>query len=380
MKAKFMFILSILCVIISCSNQVNNCEEIVIETNNSYFSRAFSVQKVIKLETSPQSLINVIFKIILTDENIYLLSNNRVLVFDLDGKFVKQFGKLGNGPNEMLKPSDFDLSPDRQKIAIWDNLKREINIFNIDGTYLEKYLPNITMVTNFKWLDENTFLFDSEFQSQNNKQFCIYEFNINSKKEKQKIPYNIEQEGYNVLNYDAFPAIGSSTYFMSSLRNTLFDLSRSTPIPNIKINFGSAQISDEGLSLFKGNTFNLIKEVENSEKCLLMKFYDIQSNYIITYRKGKFLFTNLYSRSSGKQLTINHSNPFDFYSPLIPYSVHEDNIICVAEPSQLIENYKRNGPLVKNGVLSGLETMKKLCSEIKVDDNPIIFLVKPLIK
>jgi hypothetical protein len=280
----------------------------------------------------------------------------------------------------MLKPSDFDLSPDRQKIAIWDNLKREINIFNIDGTYLEKYLPNITMVTNFKWLDENTFLFDSEFQSQNNKQFCIYEFNINSKKEKQKIPYNIEQEGYNVLNYDAFPAIGSSTYFMSSLRNTLFDLSRSTPIPNIKINFGSAQISDEGLSLFKGNTFNLIKEVENSEKCLLMKFYDIQSNYIITYRKGKFLFTNLYSRSSGKQLTINHSNPFDFYSPLIPYSVHEDNIICVAEPSQLIENYKRNGPLVKNGVLSGLETMKKLCSEIKVDDNPIIFLVKPLIK
>ncbi|MEO8376963.1 MAG: 6-bladed beta-propeller [Candidatus Sumerlaeota bacterium] len=38
--------------------------------------------------------------------------NNRVVVFDRDGKEVRRFGKDGNGPGEMIYPLDMDMAPD----------------------------------------------------------------------------------------------------------------------------------------------------------------------------------------------------------------------------------------------------------------------------
>ena len=89
----------------------------------------------IPLQTTDSSLIGgVVNKIVTTDNSIYILNNNVILCFDIDGKFLFKLDKQGRGPEEYMYISDFDVSSDnkiltilstRQEVpGIWYLLKR----------------------------------------------------------------------------------------------------------------------------------------------------------------------------------------------------------------------------------------------------------------
>jgi hypothetical protein len=66
----------------------------------------------IRLESIPESLIGDITKIEIKNDRIYVLDrdNSFLFMFDMDGKFIRQFGSRGNGPGEHLGLADFALS------------------------------------------------------------------------------------------------------------------------------------------------------------------------------------------------------------------------------------------------------------------------------
>lgn len=58
--------------------------------------------KYIKLETAPQSMLAIIFNLDLTSQYLFLQSGPDLLVYDIEGDFVKYFDKYGRGPGEHL--------------------------------------------------------------------------------------------------------------------------------------------------------------------------------------------------------------------------------------------------------------------------------------
>jgi hypothetical protein len=69
-------------------------------------------------------------------DNLYVLDrgNQRVLVFDRSGRFVRQLGKKGDGPGEFQLPRSMAVMSDGS-IGVLDVIHRNISIFAADGTF-----------------------------------------------------------------------------------------------------------------------------------------------------------------------------------------------------------------------------------------------------
>ena len=68
--------------------------------------------------------------------NLYVLDQGRgrVVVFDRQGAFVRQFGRPGRGPGEFLAPMQLVVAPDGA-VIVSDLGRRAYSVFGPDGTY-----------------------------------------------------------------------------------------------------------------------------------------------------------------------------------------------------------------------------------------------------
>ena len=71
-------------------------------------------------------------------ENLYVLdaNNYRVLVFDPNGKYLRQIGKQGGGPGELMVPMSLAISNDN-RVVIGDLGRRVLSVFKTDGTFVK---------------------------------------------------------------------------------------------------------------------------------------------------------------------------------------------------------------------------------------------------
>jgi hypothetical protein len=74
---------------------------------------------------------------VLKDGTAYVLDtkDSRVKVFDARGKFVRVFGKAGQGPGELNQPVGIIITPENE-ILVEDALNQRLAIFALDGTFL----------------------------------------------------------------------------------------------------------------------------------------------------------------------------------------------------------------------------------------------------
>jgi len=89
----------------------------------------------IPLETSPECLIPEISKVEIVDSYIFVNATKSLLLFDIDGKFIRQIGSEGRGPEEYLSVSDFCVDKEQDEIYIISAPK--LLIFGFNGVLKE---------------------------------------------------------------------------------------------------------------------------------------------------------------------------------------------------------------------------------------------------
>jgi hypothetical protein len=74
------------------------------------------------------------------NENIYILDvkASNIRVFDKNGKHLKTFGKIGQGPGEFQKPIDFIQITPQRELAVYDLPSRHFIFFSLEGKYLRQ--------------------------------------------------------------------------------------------------------------------------------------------------------------------------------------------------------------------------------------------------
>ena len=134
-KAKLL-LLFLLVGICSC-NKVKE-QEIILDDNmqNSEDSIAMSsfikVEKTIKLENSPSSLIGNIHQIIKKNGLYYINSSNSPLkVFDENGRYVRNIGDLGHARGEYASVLSMDI--DENNVYVLTS--RKLMTYSINGTF-----------------------------------------------------------------------------------------------------------------------------------------------------------------------------------------------------------------------------------------------------
>ena len=92
----------------------------------------------IKLETNDSCLINSIKAIFYIDNQIIIRDNNSILFFDNTGKFQYKVNHQGDGPEEYLRLSDFDICSKNETMHILDTRKKQILQYDMKGKFQNK--------------------------------------------------------------------------------------------------------------------------------------------------------------------------------------------------------------------------------------------------
>ena len=74
-----------------------------------------------------------------SDGNIYILDreDKKVKIFDNAGKFVKKFGRDGQGPGEMNVPITIQVTPDNE-LVVSDALNQRLMYFTLEGEFIRE--------------------------------------------------------------------------------------------------------------------------------------------------------------------------------------------------------------------------------------------------
>lgn len=92
----------------------------------------------IPLETSPNCLIQDIYHVKLSESYIFIHDYDRILQFDRSGKFIRQIGSTGRGPQEYYNIHDLCVNEQKKEIYIISSPKL-LSVFDFNGVFKNSY-------------------------------------------------------------------------------------------------------------------------------------------------------------------------------------------------------------------------------------------------
>lgn len=93
------------------------------------------------LEYTPDCIIGRLQQLLVNDDYIFVVNYrpNVVYMFDRSGKFIRQIGKLGRGPQEYLSIQNIDVNQDQQEITVYDAKLGRAMTYNYAGKFLRAF-------------------------------------------------------------------------------------------------------------------------------------------------------------------------------------------------------------------------------------------------
>lgn len=139
--------------VVSCKNSV---EHPTPETKKENFPSTIKVDKArsnqevpllskytddvsyIKLKTPPNIFIRIIRDIQIFKGIVFIHDGEKVMVFDKEGNYIKQIGKVGRGPNEYINLRSFCFDKKNEDFLLFTGNSGDILRFNSNGQLIEK--------------------------------------------------------------------------------------------------------------------------------------------------------------------------------------------------------------------------------------------------
>jgi hypothetical protein len=243
----------------------------------------------VKLETTSECLIGG-GSVLKVGNNLYVKKFNPagMLVFDSNGRFIKQISRPGKGPGEYLNFMYFDVSPDNKYLAI-SGPEDGLKLFTTDGV--------------FKAQAATSSQFFSGFVFQSPEQLITYapRMNISQKKYPVIVGWDNNLRSDTLLRLDraqlesdmVFPMVHSASYsygscfnFKEADRDTLFQLDSKMKIsPRLIFNCGDKAVTEKTL-FTSSNPFTIpVYPVSETRDYLFLNAGKGQDYAILAYRK-----------------------------------------------------------------------------------------------
>lgn len=169
MNIRIIVSLAIIASLIACQPKVENFQEIIfLDTHEAIKTKkdlklsdiAKSVEFV-KLETTSECLISG--GLFVVGKKYIVVLNQRpekVMLFNRSGKYIREIGRVGQGPGEFERPRYIDLSPTEDRILVesvsYPNILYE---FSISGDFIRSAEMLYRSENGVKYLDDDKFIF-----------------------------------------------------------------------------------------------------------------------------------------------------------------------------------------------------------------------------
>lgn len=320
--------------IIDIKENIQNIKSIKLSTIGKELSY-------IPLETTPECMLQEVRKVEFSDSYIFVSEINNLFQFDKSGKFIRQIGSQGRGPQEYLYVSEFCINNKTNEIYIFS--MGQMLVFGFDGVY-KRSIKLSFRVSQVVLLDNETFM--HHLPNASGDYFNKYSWIITDLQgsEKQKFINHLIRVSQPGLAVSTTPLYmyNNTVHFMEFGIDTLYYLNKSQKVPYTIFNFGDLKMDPDPLiskSIIKENKFAdklWISSISENQNFLFIEFYrGISSgkmNAAFDKKSGSltFLEDNSFSNDLGggarfwpKQvindnILIDYIDAFDLLKMIIP--------------------------------------------------------------
>ena len=249
--------------------------------------------KKISLELTDESLIGFVKKVIYQNDLLIVLDNSndtKIIIFDAEGKFIRQIGSKGQGPGEYSGIYDiaFDCSENIIYIATYE---RKILCFNTDGVFINECNVMYPEYINFRdgYLNVFSTTLGEKVENGYLNQTKLFQIDKECNVADSVIIKSVFMPRESVATYPTkhfMSEVGTQTFVYYPVltaepivRDTLYELKKNKIIPYLKLRF-----SDDGV----------VDSRNNKTKSLLN-----------IWKSGMYIFAN-YSNKEGMFLFIHN--------------------------------------------------------------------------
>ena len=341
--------------------QTTNMKMLSIDFNDpTIFSDEPALTKVryLKLETSDECLIEGIYKVLVHDSLMYILTTpgkGNLFIFNNQGRFISKFSK-GEGPEEIIYPTDIAINDKNQSLMVLDTY-RTIKEFSLNGKFLRKTIfekPYFSLES----VGDEILLFDPNSQAKSE----YYLHTLSADKDFLKKPF----KGTFFALPNFFTKISPEKVLVSHMfSDTIYTFEKSNQLrPYLYLDF-------HGKNANTSSVFNEVHSLgEYSKMANERDLISGPSNFSVL-GDDKFFFTlkgkkNLFATSTGDKVTL-HKQLFQDLPNIYGSSGRTDKeVIFVTDMPWLMEYFQENNPQSVN-----IKQLKQLCTN--EDDNPVLF-------
>jgi hypothetical protein len=379
MRTGYFALLVTLLLLTFCNNSDNNNPNLPYNVNierdiNNVSSVSLSYLgtkiEYIPLETDSSCLIHRISDISVSDSFLFVSDNNRLLLFNRGGKFLRQIGSTGRGPEEYLRIRDFDIDVVNEEVYILEG--RKVLVYNFNGLFRRDFVlgfPSNEFVINEN--NELVFLPINFAQATDEQEYSLYIMNKNGK-DITKIHKMLKRiNGGIAIQNSPLYMYNDILHFMEFGVDTLYRYENHVKNPHAIFNAGSLKFPPDPM-LDEVMTLNGKVWVDNileTNKSLFIKFYcslvPLTSTYCV-FDKSTSIITIL--KDNGFINDIDGG--ISFWPERI---VDNDMMIGFAEAFDLIKLFKDRKPIENMTQSSQLGDFIKNLTETS---NPVLMIVK----
>ena len=363
-------------VLISCQNRPVSKDK----TDNKIFidlekaavyemNNLFSNVQINPIETSDSSLIGNISKLIINKNRLYVFDKRQkaILTFNMNGKFINKFCRVGSGPGEYLNIEDCTINSFNNTIMIINGYS--LSSYNLNGKFIKKTKitdDNIKAIHQIEAINDSTIAILALFENQGallystNTEKIIKKQEIIPKWTRSKIPFNISNRLYRNNNIVIYREGFSNKVY--TVNEQGYNLRYEWDFGKYNFNYNEPPL----LEVFKKASST--REIKSNREYYFNKYaiqfqHNVENkDYIITC----FMHKN-------KPTTLIYNKISDIYkvikgdiSKLMMFSqidlIDSNKIIVVANPTLI--------NMISEKCFS--EKNKEIVKNISISDNPVI--------
>lgn len=321
----------------------------------------------VKLETANDCLIGVIDKILFVDDIMVVVDKNiskAVYLFDMNGRFLRQISRLGNGPHEYLTIKDVCITPNNE-IAIYDIFKDKVLFFDTTGQYLkEQSMPY--RFQQFEYIDSTAIIFNIIGYKEKRK-YRNYTYVVTDQKFKDLYFFGNELPDIDFLRNRYVFSYNGTVYCSINFGNTLYQVGKDS----IKAAYYLDFPDDVNKSQYS-NTEEYLKLLETHTN-FNDGFYEL-TDYIIygcivPYNGMQYF---VYDRKTKESTLLNVR---EMFNPMLIYmwyldAVYKDNtVVEIVKSTDIIANKES----IYEEFVDDYPQLKDLYDGLNVDSNPVLF-------
>lgn len=324
----------------------------------------------VKLETSAESLIGTISELIIQNDQVYILDKKNkkgVYQFDLDGNFIRRFGKEGKGPGEYLRPLDFTVNPVTEEVIVYGDKLSRLIVYDRNGNHVRT--SKVTFRTReILALDSNTYLFNNKTAPNGDRfkdldDYFLTLTDIRAKPVAKALQFDMAIKN---LRYGDSPNLvrdGDQVYYHPAMSDTIYAVSMDKIVPRVALNFGEKSLP-QGFA--KGINYKQFRETYQGKKeyaFLLGKYFFVDDKIYLGVSTDGVIVKVVYSLTTGEmryggKLYSDLEGHFGHFSPQASY---KDFLVSVVHSDQVPKGEDIND-----------QKLRELVENTSITDNPIL--------